>query len=131
MIKCGIINDCINESLIHYKKFVKLKDKINQKIRSLRKITMKQIEDFKNTYKLFAKHFFSKKTIKCMKNFCKPNLLNYIKIKNYIDDLKKKILVINTKFKLLNENNNYRILMDAIFVILGHFGKNYQRFFEK
>lgn len=66
-----------------------------------------------------------------MKNFCKPNLLNYIKIKNYIDDLKKKILVINTKFKLLNENNNYRILMDAIFVILGHFGKNYQRFFEK
>jgi hypothetical protein len=131
MIKCGIINDCINESSAHYSKLEKYRKKIVQNLLLLRKITDKQINDFKNAYKVFAKHFFSKKTIKCMNNFCKPTLLNYAKIKINIDELKKKILVLKTKFKLLKENKNYLILMDTMFVILGHFGKNYQRFFEK
>lgn len=128
MIKCGIMNNCINDSLVHYKKLVKQKDKIIQKILSLRKITGKQIENFKNTYKLFAKHFFSKKTIKCMKNFCKSRIQNITKIKKNIDELKKKILATKTKFILIDKTTNYVKLLDAIFVILGHFGKNYQRF---
>ena len=131
IIKCGIINDCINESSAHYSKLEKYRKKIVQNLGLGRKITNKQINNFKDAYKVFAKHFFSKKTIKCMNNFCKPTLLNYAKIKKSIDELKMKIIVTKSKFKLLKENKNYTILMDTMYVILSHFCKNYQRFFEK
>ena len=131
MIKCGIVNDCINDSLFYYSKLEKYSKKIIDNVLSLRKITDKQINDFKNTYKEFAKHFFSKKTIKCMKTFCKLNLLHYTKTKKIIDELKMKIIVTKSKFLLMKEKKNYVILLDSIFAILGHFCKNYQRFFIK
>lgn len=131
MVKCGIANDCINESLIYYSKLEKHRKKIIQNLLSLRKITDKQLNDLKMTYKDFAKHFFSKKTIKCMKSFCKPNLLNYAKTKKNIDEMKIKIKASKTKFRLMGEKKNYVILMDVTLAILVHFCKNYQRFFIK
>jgi len=131
MIRCGIENDCINESLVYYSKIEKYRKKIINNVLSMRKITSKKINDFKNTYKEFAKHFFSKKTIKCMKTFCDPNPKNYAKTKKIIDELKMKIIVAKSKFLLMKEKKNYVILLDAIFVILGHFCKNYQRFFGR
>jgi hypothetical protein len=131
MLKCGIINNCINETLSYYNKLQKYSKKIIKNILSMRKITDKQINDFKNTYKEFAKHFFSKKTIKCMITFCKPNLMNYAETKKIIEQLKIKILVTKSKFMLMKNKKNYVILLDKIFTILGHFCKNYKKFFIK
>ena len=131
MVKCGIANDCINESLIYYSKLEKHRKKINQNLLSLRKITDKQLNDLKMTYKDFARHFFSKKTIKCMKSFCKPNPTDYKKTKKNIDEMKIKIKASKTKFRLMGEKKNYVILMDVTLAILVHFCKNYQRFFIK
>jgi len=127
MVKCGIMNNCINDSLSSYSKLEKYRKKIIQNLQSLRKITDKQLNDLKITYKEFAKHFFSKKTINCMKTFCKPNLLHYAKMKKIIDEMKIKINASKTKFILMKEKKNYAILMDAILAILVHFCKNYQR----
>jgi predicted metal-dependent HD superfamily phosphohydrolase len=131
MVKCGIANDCINESLIYYSKLEKHRKKIIQNLLSLRKITDKQLNDLKMTYKDFARHFFSKKTIKCMKSFCKPNPTDYKKTKKNIDEMKIKIKASKTKFRLMGEKKNYVILMDVTLAILVHFCKNYQRFFIK
>ena len=131
MVKCGIANDCINESLIYYSKLEKHRKKIIQNLLSLRKITDKQLNDLKMTYKDFARHFFSKKNIKCMKSFCKPNPTDYKKTKKNIDEMKIKIKASKTKFRLMGEKKNYVILMDVTLAILVHFCKNYQRFFIK
>jgi hypothetical protein len=129
IVKCGIMNDCINDSLTYYSKLEKHRKKIIQNLRSLRKITDKQLNDLKITYKDFSKHFFSKKTIKCMKSFCNLKSTDYKKTMKIIDELKIKIKAEKTKFKLMNEKKNYAILMDVILVILVHFCKNYQKFF--
>ena len=63
MVKCGIVNNCINDSLSYYLKIEKHRKKIIKNLLSLRKITDKQLNDLKLAYKEFAKHFFSKKTI--------------------------------------------------------------------
>ena len=131
MIKCGIMNDCINNSLIYYKKFEKELLKKNKNLLSLRKITDKQLIDLKKAYKEFAKHFISKKTINCMKTFCEPKIIKYQKMNNVIDQLKNKIITTKTKIRLIDKKYNYIILLDTIFIILGHFSKNYQRFYQK
>ena len=131
MVKCGVVNNCINDSLTYYSKLEKHRKKIIENVLSLRKITDKQLNDLKMAYKEFAKHFFSKKTIKCMIAFCKPNLLHYAKTKKIIDELKMKIIVAKSRFLLMKEKKNYVILLNTIFAILGHFCKNYQRFFER
>lgn len=129
MVKCGIVNDCINDSLSSYSKLEKHRKKIIQNLQSLRKITDKQLDGLKMAYKEFAKHFFSKKTINCMRSFCQPKLTSYKKTKKIIDEMKKGIIYTKTRLLLINKNKNYVKLMDAIFVILGHFCKNYQKYF--
>ena len=129
MIKCGIVNDCINNSMTYYLKFDKNSKKIIKNLLSLKKITEKQLSDLKFYYKEFAKHFFSKKTIKCMKTFCNPKPQNYEKTIKNIDEMKSKIFAIKTKIKLIDKNKNYIKLLNEILVILGHFCKNYQKFF--
>lgn len=131
MVKCGIVNDCINDSLVYYSKLEKHRKKIIQNILSLRKISDKQISDLKSAYKEFAKQFFSKKTIKCMKTFCNPKQESYQKTKKIIDEMRAKIIASKTKIRMIDGNKNYVNLLDAIFVILGHFCKNYQTFFPK
>ena len=129
MVKCGIVNNCINDSLVYYSKLEKHRKKIIQTLLSLRKITDKQLSDLKLAYKEFAKHFFSKKTIKCMRTFCSPKNTNYKKTVKVIDGLKEKIITTKSKIRLFDKNKNYTKLMNLIFVILGHFSKNYQKFF--
>ncbi len=131
MVKCGVVNNCINDSLTYYSKLEKHRKKIIENMLSLRKITDKQLNDLKMAYKEFAKHFFSKKTIKCIKTFCNPKPKNYAKTKKIIDELKNKIIFAKSKFLLMKEKKNYVILLNTIFTILGHFCKNYQRFFQK
>ena len=129
MVKCGIVNNCINDSLTYYSKMEKHRKKIIQNLLSLRKITDKQLSDLKLAYKEFAKHFFSKKTIKCMRIFCSPKTTNYKKTIKVIEELKAKIIATKPKILLFGKNKNYAKLMDIIFVILNHFSKNYQKFF--
>ena len=129
MVKCGIVNDCINDSITYYSKLEKHRKKIIQNLQSLRKITDKQLDGLKMAYKEFAKHFFSKKTINCMRSFCQPKLTSYKKTKKIIDEMKKGIIYTKTRLLLIDKNKNYVKLMDAIFVILGHFCKNYQKYF--
>ena len=47
MLKCGIVTDCINDSLFYYTKLQKYSKKIIKNILSLRKITDKQLNDLK------------------------------------------------------------------------------------
>ena len=129
MLKCGIVNECINESLTYFLKLEKHRKKIIQNLQSLRKITDKQLDGLKMAYKEFAKHFFCKKTINCMRSFCESKLKNYGKTKKVIDEMKAKIIVTKTRLQLIDKNKNYMKLMDTIFVILSHFCKNYQKFF--
>lgn len=129
MLKCGIVNDCINESLTYFLKLEKHRKKIIQNLQSLRKITNKQLDGLKMAYKEFAKIFFSKKTVDCMKSFCESKLINYRKTKKVIDEMKAKIIVTKTRLHMIDKNKNYVKLMDAIFVILNHFCKNYKKFF--
>jgi hypothetical protein len=131
IVQCGIVNDCINESLTHYLKLQKYSKKIIQNLQSLRKITDKQLDGLKMSYKEFAKIFFSKKTINCMKTFCEPTLTNYEKTKKVIDEMKAKIIVTKTKLQMIDKNKNYVKLMKTIFMILSHFCKNYKKFFKK
>ena len=84
MVKCGIVNNCINDSIIYYSRLEKHRKKIIQNLQSLRKITDKQLDGLKMAYKEFAKHFFSKKTINCMRSFCQPKLTSYKKTKKII-----------------------------------------------
>jgi hypothetical protein len=130
MLKCGMVNDCINESLTYFLKLEKHRKKIIQNLQSLRKITDKQLDGLKIAYKEFSKIFFSKKTVNCMKSFCKPTLTNYGKTKKVIDEMKAKIIVTKTRLRMIDKNKNYVKLMDTIFVILGHFCKNYKKFFK-
>jgi hypothetical protein len=129
MLKCGIVNECINESLTYFLKLEKHRKKIIQNLQSLRKITDKQLDGLKMAYKEFAKHFFCKKTINCMRSFCESKLKNYGKTKKVIDEMKAKIIVTKTRLQLIDKNKNYMKLMDTIFVILSHFCKIYQKFF--
>ena len=129
MIKCGIINDCINDSFTYYSKIVKYSKKIIHNFKSMRKITDKQLDDFKMAYKEFSKHFFSRKTINCMKKFCNLSLENYDKMKKIIDDMKSKIISRKKMMQPIDKNKNYTKLMNAILVILNHFCKNYIKFF--
>jgi hypothetical protein len=131
MLKCGIVNNCINESLNYYLKLDKHRKKIIQNLQSLRKITDKQLDDLKIVYKKFAKHFFNKKTIKCMKSFCEMKLTSYKKTIKIIDEMKEKIISTKKRLRLrlIDKNKNYVKLMNTIFVILGHFCKNYKKFF--
>ncbi len=131
MVKCGIVNNCINDSLSYYLKIEKHRKKIIKNLLSLRKITDKQLNDLKLAYKEFAKHFFSKKTIKCMREYCNPKSTNYKKTIKVINMLKDKIITTKSKIRLFDKNKNYTKLMNLIFVILGHFSKNYQKFFIK
>ena len=129
MVKCGIVNNCINDSIIFYSRLEKHRKKIIQNLQSLRKITDKQLDGLKMAYKEFAKHFFSKKTVNCMRSFCQPKFTSYEKTKKIIDEMKKGIIYTKTRLLLIDKNKNYVKLMDAIFVILGHFCKNYQKYF--
>ena len=129
MMQCGIINDCINETLSYYNKLIKHMQKIIQNLKSMRKITDKQLSDLKKNYKEFGKYFFSKKTIKCMTKFCEPKLTSYESIKQNINLMKLMIISTKSKIKSIDKNKNYVKLMDVVFVILGHFCKNYQKFF--
>jgi hypothetical protein len=131
MVKCGIVNNCINDSLIYYSKLEKHRKKIIQNLLSLRKITDKQLNDLKIAYKEFSKHFFSKKTIKCMREYCNPKSTDYKKMEKTMDELKGKIIATKTKMALFGKNKNYVKLMDVMFVVLGHFSKNYKKFFTK
>lgn len=129
MLKCGILNDCINDSLTYYSKIVKYSKKIIHNFKSMRKITDKQLDDFKIAYKNFSKHFFSRKTINCMKKFCNLSLENYDKMKKIIDDMKSKIISRKKMMQSIDKNKNYTKLMNTILVILNHFCKNYIKFF--
>jgi hypothetical protein len=129
MLKCGIVNNCINESFTYYLKLEKHRKKIIQNLQSIRKITDKQLNDLKMAYKEFAKHFFSKKIINCMKTFCELKLTSYKKTKKIMDEMKKKIIATKTRIQLIDKNKNYVKLMDVIFVILDNFCKNYKKFF--
>ena len=129
MVKCGIVNNCINDSIIYYSRLEKHRKKIIQNLQSLRKITDKQLDDLKMAYKEFAKHFFSKKTVNCMRSFCQPKLTSYEKTKKIIDEMKTGIIYTKSRLLLIDKNKNYVKLMNAIFVILGHFCKNYKKFF--
>jgi hypothetical protein len=129
MVKCGVVNNCINDSIIYYSRLEKHRKKIIQNLQSLGKITDKQLDSLKMAYKEFAKHFFSKKTVNCMRSFCQPKLTSYEKTKKIIDEMKIKIIVTKTKFLLIDKNKNYVKLMDAILVILSHFCKNYKKYF--
>jgi hypothetical protein len=129
MVKCGIVNDCINDSITYYSKLEKHRKKIIQNLQSLHKITDKQLDGLKMAYKEFAKHFFSKKTVNCMRSFCQPKLTSYEKTKKIIDEMKIKIIVTKTKFLLMKEKKFCVKLMDAILVILSHFCKNYKKYF--
>jgi hypothetical protein len=129
MLKCGILNDCINDSLTYYSKIVKYSKKIIHNFKSMRKITDKQLDDFKIAYKNFSKHFFSRKTINCMKKFCNLSLENYDKMEKIIDDMKSKIISRKKMMQPIDKNKNYTKLMNAILVILNHFCKNYKKFF--
>ena len=129
MVKCGIVNNCINDSIIYYSRLEKHRKKIIQNLQSLRKITDKQLDGLKMAYKEFAKHFFSKKTVNCMRSFCQPKLTSYEKTKKIIDEMKTGIIYTKSRLLLIDKNKNYIKLMDVIFVILGHFCKNYQKFF--
>ena len=131
MLKCGIVNECINESLTYFLKLEKHRKKIIQNLQSLRKITDKQLDGLKMAYKEFAKIFFSKKTVNCMRSFCQPKLTSYGKTKKVIDEMKVKIIVTKTRLQMIDKNKNYVKLMDTIFMILGHFCKNYKKFFKK
>jgi hypothetical protein len=131
MLKCGIINNCINETLSYYNKLIKYMEKIIKNLKSMRKITDKQLSDLKKTYKEFGKYFFNKKTINCMKTFCQPKLTSYQNMKKNIDTIKSIIIVTKTKIQHIDKNKNYGKLMDIIFVILSNFCKNYQKFFIK
>ncbi len=129
MMKCGIINNCINESLSYYNKLIKHMKKIIQNLQSIRKITDKQLSDLKHSYKEFGKYFFSKNTIHCMMTFCKTKLTNYENIKQNIDIMKSIIISTKKIIKPIDKNKNYMKLMDVIFIILTHFCKNYKKFF--
>jgi len=129
MMTCGIVNNCINETLSYYKKLIKYMEKIIKNLQSMRKITDKQLNDLKSNYKKFSKHFFSKKTIHCMMSFCKTKLTDYEKIKQNIDIMKSTIVSTKIKIKQMDKNKNYVKLMDIIFKILTHFCKNYKKFF--
>jgi hypothetical protein len=129
MVKCGVVNNCINDSIIYYSRLEKHRKKIIQNLQSLGKITDKQLDGLKMAYKEFAKHFFSKKTVDCMRSFCQPKLTGYEKTKKIIDEMKIKIIVTKTKLLLIDKNKNYVKLMDAILVILSHFCKNYKKYF--
>jgi hypothetical protein len=129
IVKCGIVNNCINDSLFYYSKLEKHRKKIIQNLLSLRKITDKLLNDLKMAYKQFAKIFFSKKTIKCMRTFCNPKSTNYKKTIKIIDELKQKIITSKIKIQLIDKNKNYVKLMDTIYEILNHFSKNYHKFF--
>jgi hypothetical protein len=129
MVKCGIVNNCINDSIIYYSRLEKHRKKIIQNLQSLRKITDKQLDGLKMAYKEFAKHFFSKKTVNCMRSFCQPKLTSYEKTKKIIDEMKTGIIYTKSRLLLIDKNKNYVKLMNAIFVILGHFCKNYKKFF--
>jgi hypothetical protein len=107
----------------------KHRKKIIQNLQSIRKITDKQLNDLKMAYKEFAKHFFSKKIINCMKTFCELKLTSYKKTKKIMDEMKKKIIATKTRIQLIDKNKNYVKLMDVIFVILDNFCKNYKKFF--
>lgn len=131
MLKCGIINNCINETLSYYNKLIKYMQKIIKNLKSIRKITDKQLSDLKKAYKEFGKYFFKKKTINCMNTFCEPKLTSYENMKKNIDAIKSIIIVTKTKIKHIDKNKNYCKLMDIIFLILSHFCKNYQKFFIK
>ena len=126
-MKCGIINNCINETLSYYNKLIKHMKKIILNIKSMRKITDKQLSDLKKAYKEFGKYFFSKKTINCMKTFCEQKLTSYENMKKNIDIMKS--IIIATKTKIRHIDKNYMKLMDVIFIILTHFCKNYKKFF--
>jgi hypothetical protein len=129
MVKCGVVNNCINDSIIYYSRLEKHRKKIIQNLQSLHKITDKQLDGLKMAYKEFAKHFFSKKTVNCMRSFCQPKLTSYEKTKKIIDEMKKGIIYTKTRLLLIDKNKNYVKLMDAIFVILGNFCKNYKKYF--
>lgn len=129
MLKCGIVNDCINESLTNYSKLEKHRKKIIQNLLSFRKITDKQLNDLKMAYKEFAKHFFSKKTINCMRTFCELKPTDYKKTKKIMDEMKDKIIASKTRIQLIDKNKNYVKLMNVMFVILNNFCKNYKKFF--
>ena len=129
MLKCGILNDCINDSLTYYSKIVKYSKKIIHNFKLIRKITDKQLNDFKIAYKEFSKHFFSRKTINCMKKFCNLSLENYDKMKKIIDDMKSKIISRKKMIQPIDKNKNYTKLMNTILIIFNHFCKNYKKFF--
>jgi hypothetical protein len=107
----------------------KHRKKIIQNLQSIRKITDKQLNDLKMAYKEFAKHFFSKKTINCMRSFCELKPTDYKKTNKIMDEMKEKIIATKTRIQLIDKNKNYVKLMDVMFVILNNFCKNYKKFF--
>jgi hypothetical protein len=71
MIKCGIQYNCISDSIIYVLQFIKLlDDNIGKKMRLSQKISPQLIQKTMDVYKQFSKHFFSKKSVDCMKKNC-------------------------------------------------------------
>jgi hypothetical protein len=71
MIKCGIQYNCISESVIYVLQFIKLLDNnIGKKMHFNQKISSQLIKKIMDIYKQFSKHFFSKKSVDCMKKNC-------------------------------------------------------------
>lgn len=127
MIKCSIEKKCIDINIANCLKLYNLRGEIIYTLLKTGYLPENYIKDFKKMYKTFAKKFFSKEVVECMKNNCKKfSPTNIKKISNsisYLESIKKKIET-NKKNPFIK---NHKKIIKTLTYILNDFSKKYQK----
>lgn len=126
-IKCGIDNNCLNKCIYHTLQIYKIHLEIVSSIIGQKEIKISLIKELQETYKIFSKDFFSKKTVDCMKKYCKRNFPNIIediqKLLNKSNFLRNQII----KHYRSKHNRIYIRILDVSIEIIHDFSEKYKK----
>ena len=126
-IKCGIDNDCLNKCIYHTLEIYKIHITIITNITAKKEIDKSLITSLKHHYDLFAKDFFSKKTVDCLKKHCKNTFPNVIpdvqKLLHKSNYFRNQVL----KHYRTKHNRTYILILETSIEILHDFANKYQK----
>jgi len=128
MIQCGFDNQCIEENTINTLKLKEIRAAIVSFIILKQPIPDEFIEEFKKRYQTFAKSFFTKKTVECMRMNCKKKMLNNTA---YLDKVLKQSETLKKNLGRKRDplSSNFRKIMKLIIQFIKHFKKNYIKYY--
>jgi hypothetical protein len=126
VIKCGIENKCLDDSVFRVLTMYKIRGTIISYLTVKKTIPNEILQIFYKSYKKFARSFFNKTTVNCIKDNCSKYLP---KNTRFINPSLKKIGKLKMKLKGKRDilSRNYIKILKLVEKIANDFSKKYDK----